>query len=97
MKNFILSVLSSILVLIGVVSMVTPIPGGTFLIAGGLTALICTSPRARLCLRHARGRFGFFDKTFLWLEKMVGERVPVVGNALRKTRPGNDEDAVKNC
>ena len=74
--------------------MVTPIPGGTFLIAGGLTTLICTSPRARLCLRFFRSRFGFLDKLFVWLENKVGTRVAVVGNALRKTRPDNDEDEV---
>jgi len=92
MKNLFLSAISSILLLAGIVSLLTPIPGGVFLIAGSLTALICTSPIARFCLRSARTRVGLVDKIFLWLEKKVGQRIEFVGDALRRTRPGNTED-----
>ena len=94
MKNLLLAVVSSIVVLIGIVSMLTPLPGGTFLIAGGMTTLICTSPRARNCLRYARTRVSFINRMFFWLEEKVGSRVNIVGNALRRTRPGNNEDSL---
>jgi hypothetical protein len=85
--NIIISAIASALLLLGLVSMVTPIPGGTIMIATSLTALICTSPRARSCLRFMRSRIEWFDKFFFWLEDTVGERIGFIGNALVKTRP----------
>jgi len=67
--------------------MVTPIPGGTLLIAGGLTALICTSPTARYCLMWIRSRVNWFNKLMFWLEAKVGSRIKTMGVALGKTRP----------
>jgi hypothetical protein len=90
MVNFIVVVITSLTLLIGLVSMVTPIPGGTLLIAGSLTALICTSPRARRCLQILRTRLEFLNKGILWVEEKVGNRIGIVGNALRQTRPYAD-------
>ena len=70
--------------------MLTPIPGGTILIAGGLTALICSSPSARYCLMWLRTRANWFNKTMFWLENKVGTRVKVVGGALARTHPPAD-------
>ena len=75
---------------LGFVSMVTPIPGGTILIAGGLTALICSSPSARYCLMWIRTRANWFNKAMFWLENKVGTKVKVVGGALAKTHPPED-------
>jgi hypothetical protein len=87
MLNIIISAIASALLLLGLVSMVTPIPGGTIMIATSLTALICTSPRARSCLRFMRARIVWLDKSFYWLEEKVGARIGFIGDALRKTRP----------
>ena len=85
--NIVISLLALISIVIGMMSMVTPIPGGTILIAGGLTALICSSAAARYCLMWVRTRFAWFNKTIFWLEKKVGTRVKTVGSALAKTQP----------
>ena len=95
MRNILLTAISSILLLVGLISMLTPIPGGIFLVAGSLTTLICTSPTARLCLQSLRSRTGWVDKVFLWLEKKIGQRIEFVGDALRRTRPGNSEDKLE--
>ena len=87
MINIIISVFASVILLIGIVSMVTPIPGGTVMIAGSLTALICSSPRARRCLQFMRTRMNWFNKMVAWVEKSVGDRIGIVGTALRQTRP----------
>lgn len=79
--------LALICILFGLISMVTPIPGGTFLIAGGLTVLICTSPTAQYCLMWIRSRLNWVNSLMFWLEKKVGVRVSVVGKALGKTHP----------
>lgn len=92
MLNIIISVIASALFLLGLVSMVTPIPGGTIMIATSLTALICTSPRARSCLRFMRTRFVWLNKSFYWLEDKVGQRIGFIGNALIMTRPSIDLD-----
>jgi len=92
MLNLLVTVIASLLLLLGIVSMVTPIPGGTVIIAGSLTALICSSPTARSCLRFMRTRMNWFDKVFFWLEDKVGTRITVIGNALRMTHPTKAEN-----
>ena len=87
MVNLIVSAFASFTLLIGIVSMVTPIPGGTFLITVSLTALICSSPRARRFLQILRTRAEFLNKSILWMEEKIGDRISIVGNALRQTRP----------
>lgn len=85
--NLIISVIAMISILFGMVSMVTPIPGGTILIAGGLTALICSSQSARYCLMWLRARVNWFNKLIFWLENKVGSRIKIIGAALGKTHP----------
>jgi len=85
--NLIISFIAMISILFGMVSMVTPIPGGSVLIAGGLTALICSSSTARYCLMWIRSRVSWFNKLIFWLEEKVGSRIKVVGVALSKTHP----------
>lgn len=88
--NLVISFLAAISIILGLVSMVTPIPGGTIMIAGGLTALICSSPSARYCVMWIRTRVNWFNKAIFWLEKKVGTKVKTVGVALGKTRPRDD-------
>jgi len=91
MINTIVAIFSSVILLIGIISMVTPIPGGTIMIAGSLTALICSSARARRCLQFMRTRMIWFDKVVAWIEKTVGNRIEIIGTALRQTRPDYKE------
>ncbi len=85
--KIVINILAVICILFGIVSMVTPIPGGTILIAGGLTMLICSSPSAQYCLMWIRSRVNWVNKLIFWLEAKVGARVKVVGTALGKTHP----------
>jgi hypothetical protein len=94
MLNLILSVFASLLLLVGLISMVTPVPGGTFMIAGGLTTLICSSPRARFCIKYMRTRLSWFNKMVGWIESKVGSRIKIIGKALKQTRP---EDINPKC
>ncbi len=87
MLNLVLTILASLLLLLGFVSILTPIPGGTFMIAGGLTTLICSSPRARFCIKYMRTKLNWFNKTIFWIETKVGSRIKIIGNALKQTRP----------
>jgi len=88
--KFFVSFLAMLSILFGLVSMLTPIPGGTILIAGGLTTLICSSPSARYCLMWIRARVSWFNKLIFWLEKKVGVRIKIIGAALGKTHPPED-------
>jgi len=85
--NLIFTILASLMLLLGFISMVTPIPGGVLLISGGLTLLICSSSTARLCLRWIRSRYARFNTFFFWLENKVGKKIKVIGNALSQTQP----------
>ncbi|NWF39191.1 hypothetical protein F3F96_08590 [Mariprofundus sp. NF] len=90
MVKTIIAVIATVTLLLGLVSMLTPIPGGTLIIAASLTALICTSPRARRGLQFLRVRVNWFNKMFFWLENKIGDRITIISSALRQTRPGTD-------
>lgn len=90
MIDLILSIVSFILLLAGLISMVTPIPGGTLLIAFSLATLICTSPLAQRCLRAFRSRFGWLNRAIYWVENKVGTRIQFISSALKQTRPENE-------
>lgn len=96
MINLLLSFFASITLIIGIISMLTPIPGGTLMIAGSLTVLICSSPRAQSGVRRLRERINWFNKAIFWLEGKVGTRIPVMGNALKKTRSAPTKDLNEN-
>jgi len=82
--RIIILVTGSILLLVGVISMVTPIPGGTLLIAAGGAMVICSSKRAEKFIRICRSRFGLLNKALLWIETRLGERL---SGPIRRTRP----------
>jgi len=83
--------MASIVLIIAMISMLTPIPGGTLMIALSLTSLTCTSPRARSFIRYVRERVVFINKMFFVLEEKVGTRITVIGDALKQTQSGCEE------
>ena len=87
MINFFVSFISLVVLVIGIVSMVTPIPGGTFMIAISISTLICSNARAQRIMQQLRTKYNAFNKVIFWLEKKVGGRVKFIGIALEKTRP----------
>ena len=90
MLNLVIAIISTVTLLFGLLSMLTPFPGGTLIVALSLTALICTSPRVRKGLQFLRARINWFNKTFYWLENKIGDRIKVISIALRQTRPESD-------
>lgn len=86
MLKLLLTILASTTLLVGSLSMLTPIPGGTIVIAVSLTVLIYTSPTARRILRAIRSN-PHINNAFAWIELKVGQRFPIVGDALARTRP----------
>ncbi len=90
MPNLVITIVASMTLLLGMISMVTPIPGGILIVAASLTALICTSPRARKVLQFLRIRIEWFNNMFLWMENKIGNRVAIISTALHQTRPGED-------
>ena len=87
MINLLISIAAVFIVLLGAVSMVTPIPGGTLFIAVGISMLICSSPMAQAYVRYLRTKNNRMNKIVFWLENKVGVRINFIGTALWKTRP----------
>lgn len=71
-----------------ILTVFTPVPGGAFVFALGLTLLICTSEWFARRLGQLRLRFARVDNGMLWLEQRMGDRI---GEALRRTRPPGGE------
>jgi uncharacterized membrane protein YbaN (DUF454 family) len=87
--RMVLLLLGSVLVLVGLVSMVTPIPGSTFFIATGSGLLICTSERVANWIQSARTRNTRFNQSVSWIENKMGDRL---GSPMRRTRPTDQTD-----
>ncbi len=92
MINLLITVIASVFLVVGVISMMTPIPGGVIMIAASLTTLTCTSPRARSIIKDFRERSDKINKLFYFLEEKVGTKITIIGDALMLTRPGVQSD-----
>lgn len=87
MINILLTIISLLLLFIGVISMITPIPGGTFLIAISMSILICSNAKAQACMRFFRTKYTSVNRFIFWLESNLGTRIKFIGIALGKTQP----------
>ena len=74
----------TVLLVLGLISMVTPIPGGTLLITVGVGMVICSSDTATRYIRNCRTKYARLDKSMSWLENKMGERLSA---PLKRTRP----------
>jgi len=90
MANFLITIIASIFLVMGILSMPTPIPGGTMMISGSLTALIYSSPTTRRFLKYGRTRFVTINRSFYFMERTIGAKIKLIGNALYRTRPDAD-------
>lgn len=90
MINILVTFVALLLLIIGVISMATPIPGGTFLIAISISILICSNAKAQRYMRILRTKYNSFNNMVFWLERKVGVRVKFIGIALEKTHPQTD-------
>lgn len=79
-----LIIIAVLLLLIGIVSMVTPIPGGIFLIVFGFGLLIYASPRAEKYIRIQRTQKKWINSAMTWVEDKMGANL---SGTMRRTRP----------
>jgi len=86
MMRILCILLGVLLLALGLISLISPIPGSTFFTAAGLTLLICASPWFREGVRQCRARLTFVDKLLTWIENHAGKRI---GGVLASTRPGS--------
>ena len=78
-------IIATFLLLIGLLSMATPVPGGVVLIAVSLGMIICNSVTAALAIQSWRRGFRRFNNVLIWFENNMGDRFSA---PLRRTRPG---------
>lgn len=82
--RFILILGGSILLVVGLISMVTPIPGGTLAITLGVGMIICASERAAAFIKKGREKYLRLNQVMTWMENKMGLRL---SSPLRRTRP----------
>lgn len=87
--QFLLKIFALLLLPIGLVSLMLPIPGAFLVLVLGMTLLIATSRKTRICLSCLRLRYDRFNLLMVWLEERTGERM---GAVLKQTRPVESEE-----
>ncbi len=91
MKKLTVSILAVLGILLGLASMVTPIPGGTLLIIACFCILTLNSEFMQGKVLSARTRFGWLDRLLLAFEGRAGERSRIIRVGLRKTDPSRKD------
>ena len=79
-----LMIVGSLLLALGAISMFTPIPGGTLLLALGAALLICTSSRVVHWIQRRRSNNPRLNRAMRWLEGHTGARVSDARQAARR-------------
>lgn len=90
MKIILTKIAAAALFILGLVSLVSPIPGAFIFLACSLTLTISVSSYAQFCVQWVRSRFSPINKFLYWLEKKTGERIKMIGETLPKTHPPED-------
>jgi len=89
MKDLILTIIASIILIVSLIAMILPIPATSIVVALSLTSLTITSPRARKIISYLRSKLKFINKIFIFLEDKIGAKIPKVRTALILTKPNN--------
>lgn len=84
--KFILTIFALILILVGIVTAITPIPFGLPLILIGFLMLATISPAT---LRFIRRRWGWLDRRLKWLQKKLPRWMT---RSLRKSDPYPEDE-----
>ena len=90
MKIILVKIAAAFLFVLGLVSLVSPIPGAFIFLACSLTLTISVSSYAQFCVQWVRSRISWINKFLYWLEKKTGERIKMIGETLPKTHPTED-------
>lgn len=92
MKIIITKIAAVALFFLGLISLVSPIPGAFIFLACSLTLSISVSTYAQFCVQWVRSRVSFINKFLFWLEKKTGDRIKMIGDTLPKTHPLEGEE-----
>lgn len=84
LKQGLILSLASILFVIGLASVWTPVPAGAILMAFATFLLIANSRSGRTFVRRVRKRFSLINRQMIWLEDRSDNKITRV---LRTTRP----------
>ncbi len=87
MKVILTKIAAAFLFVLGLVSLVSPIPGAFIFLACSLTLTISVSTYAQYCVQWIRSRIAWINNFLFWLEKKTGDRIKMIGNTLPKTHP----------
>ncbi len=95
MKVILTKIAAGFLFVLGLVSLVSPIPGAFIFLACSLTLTISVSPYAQFCVQWIRSRVSLINKFLYWLERKTGDRIKMIGQTLPKTHPAEDSGSEK--
>ena len=95
MKVILTKIAAGFLFVLGLVSLVSPIPGAFIFLACSLTLTISVSPYAQFCVQWIRSRVSWINKFLYWLERRTGDRIKMIGQTLPKTHPAEDSGSEK--
>lgn len=84
MRKIAVASLALVCLIVGFVTVWTPIPTGVPLIALGIFLLLTVSPRAKRTLRGLRTRYGRVDRVVEWVEVRAHRSM---ATTLKRTRP----------
>ena len=94
MIRIIISILSVIVLLSGIVLSVSPIPIGAILIFVSLSVLVYVNPSVQNMIKRLRQNYRPINEKIYWLENKIGDKVKFLSQSLIKTRPGYlDQDS----
>lgn len=82
--RILLLIAGSALLVLGMISLVTPLPGSSLFIATGGGLMVRASKTVERFIRNCRIRLPRFNRGITWVEDRMGERISA---GLRRTRP----------
>lgn len=91
MIRLIISIIAVLVLLVGIVLVVSPIPIGAILIAVSLSALIYVNTSVQNAIKKLRKNYQPFNEKIYWLENKIGDKVKFISQSLIKTRPEYSE------
>ncbi len=85
-KSKILIFLAILIIIIGLVLFILPIPGISLILISGFALLLYNSPKAQSFTRSLRRRLKLVNDLFLWMEEFIAPRSKIIQTILLKTR-----------
>ncbi len=90
-RDWLVTLVSLVGILLGIVLLMSPIPVGLIVIAASLAALLCVNARSRDLLQAARSRWHKINRTVHRVETLLERRFRKLWTVISSTRPHNDD------